>query len=724
MLSRRAGRPHAAPPTAARSLATALWRLTLCWFGILLAASTVAGTLSKTDIEARFPPPLVVGEKNTAMPVWPIFSRAAGKLELQAYAFESVDFEPAPGYAGKPINHLIAIDPNGRFLAVKLIEHVEPIFRGEKGSKILAAFAAQYEGLTIHHNIQIYGHNARTSRDENTAALHGVAAGTISARAMDRSIIESAIAVANARLQAGGSGDTRGPPRPRQTLVERHTPMRFAELAANGLVQTVRLTRAQIEAPFAGTRAAGKDERATTAPDELNIEFNIALASVPQVGRNLLDAAGWSQVRANARGSGYAFIITEHGPLARMNYESQRARIAQQFVLRQGGKELALRNVSFGHELAQAPEREPHRVHVVPIETATPFDPGAPFELAFQLERKVGEYAFQRARAEFPLIQSLPDARKWIAASYEPAWLNSWRERAAELAVLVTGLIGLTFALIRQRWLAASRTRLAVFRVAALAFTLGFIGWYAQAQLTIVNITGAIEALASGADLSFMLFDPLTVVLWVFVLATLFIWGRGTFCGWLCPFGALQELLSLITQRLGIKPRRFSQRVDARLKWIKYAVLGAIGATLVIAPAWTDLASEVEPFKTAISLYFVRSWPYVAFALACVALSVFVYRGYCRYICPLGAALAVFGRLRLFAWLPRREACGAPCQSCRHRCQYQSIEPAGAIVYTECFQCLDCVAIYQDEARCLPLVRTRRPKAARPFPVPVVGQPA
>ncbi len=686
----------------------------------IAAMPSHAGTLSKADIEARFPAPLVVGEKNTSMPVWPIFARAEGKLDLQGYAFESVDFEPAPGYAGKPINHLIAIDPKGRFLAVKLIEHVEPIFRGERGTKVLAAFAAQYEGLTIHHNIQIYGHNARTSRDETSAGLHGVAAGTISSRAMDRSIIESAIAVANAQVQADGNGRS-GPNRSRQNLVERHSPMSLAQMAASGMVQTVRFTRAQVEAPFASTRAAGKDERAAIAPDELNIEFNVALASIPQIGRNLLDAAGWSQVRANARGSGYAFIITEHGPLAKMNYESQRVRSIQPFVLRQGGQELKLRNVSFGHELAQQPERAPQRVHVVPIETATPFDPHAPFELAFQLERKFGEYAFQRARAEFPLAKTLPDARSWIESSYEPAWMSTWRERAWELVVLGIGLVILTAALLGQRWLSVTPGRLNAFRVAALIFTLGFIGWYAQAQLTIVNITAAIEALAAGADLSFMMFDPPSVVLWLFVIATLIVWGRGTFCGWLCPFGALQELISLITQRLGLKPRRFAQRIDARLKWIKYAVLAGIGATLVFAPGWTGIASEVEPFKTAISLYFLRSWPYVVFALACVALSVFVYRGYCRYVCPLGAALALFGKLRVFAWLPRREACGTPCQTCRHRCQYQSIEPAGKVAYSECFQCLDCVAIYQDEARCLPLVRERKPRA---FPVRVVGQPA
>jgi len=98
----------------------------------------------------------------------------------------------------------------------------------------------------------------------------------------------------------------------------------------------------------------------------------------------------------------------------------------------------------------------------------------------------------------------------------------------------------------------------------------------------------------------------------------------------------------------------------------------------------------------------------VLWAAACVALSIVVYRGYCRYICPLGAALATLGFLRRWDWIARRSACGTPCQSCRHRCEYQAIDQSGKITYRECFQCLDCVSIYQDEQRCLPLIQEKK----------------
>jgi len=267
--------------------------------------------------------------------------------------------------------------------------------------------------------------------------------------------------------------------------------------------------------------------------------------------------------------------------------------------------------------------------------------------------------------------------------------------------------VALSVALIAQLRFSASPARMRLLRTLYLLFTVGFIGWIAQGQLTIVNITAAIEALSSQGDLSFMMNDPMAVILWLFVGVSLLVWGRGTFCGWLCPFGALQELISLVANALGHKQRRLRAALDAKLKWIKYAILIALMTSLYAAPSLAELLVEVEPFKTAISLYFVRDWPYVAWAIFCLALSTMIYRGYCRYICPLGAALAALGFLRFWSWIPRREECGTPCQSCRHRCEYQAISPVGKIDYQECFQCLDCVSIYQDSERCYPLIQIK-----------------
>ena len=97
----------------------------------------------------------------------------------------------------------------------------------------------------------------------------------------------------------------------------------------------------------------------------------------------------------------------------------------------------------------------------------------------------------------------------YAPAAETPRWLEAFYQRSTELAVLAVALLLLTVALIAQRRTAATRRRLQVFRVAFLAFTLGFIGWYAQGQLTIVSITAAIEALMAGSSLEFLLADPM-----------------------------------------------------------------------------------------------------------------------------------------------------------------------------------------------------------------------
>ena len=110
-------------------------------------------------------------------------------------------------------------------------------------------------------------------------------------------------------------------------------------------------------------------------------------------------------------------------------------------------------------------------------------------------------------------------------------------------------------------------------------------------------------------------------------------------------------------------------------------------------------------------LGFARSWPFVAYAVALVVLNLFVHKAFCRYLCPLGAAFAILGRLRRLDWISRRVECGSPCQLCRMKCKYGAIECTGEIDYDECFQCLDCVALYENPRKCFALVRADRAKA-------------
>jgi NosR/NirI family nitrous oxide reductase transcriptional regulator len=180
------------------------------------------------------------------------------------------------------------------------------------------------------------------------------------------------------------------------------------------------------------------------------------------------------------------------------------------------------------------------------------------------------------------------------------------------------------------------------------------------------------------------------------------------YCGWLCPFGALQELLYRAGQRLGIRDRELPTVVHERLLALKYLVLLGLFALSLQSLATAELVAEVEPFKTVFALRFLREWPFVLYALILLAFGLIIRKAFCRYLCPLGAALTFPGRFRIFDWLRRRKECGRPCQTCARECEVQAIRPTGEIVDTECHYCLDCQVTYWNDQRCPPLVERRK----------------
>jgi len=116
----------------------------------------------------------------------------------------------------------------------------------------------------------------------------------------------------------------------------------------------------------------------------------------------------------------------------------------------------------------------------------------------------------------------------------------------------------------------------------------------------------------------------------------------------------------------------------------------------------------VEPFKTAMVMRFAREWPFVLYAAGLLAISVFNRKFFCRYMCPLGAALTFPARVRIFDWLRRRKECGRPCQTCAAECEVGAIRPTGEINANECHYCLDCQVTYWSSEKCPPLIEKRR----------------
>ena len=167
---------------------------------------------------------------------------------------------------------------------------------------------------------------------------------------------------------------------------------------------------------------------------------------------------------------------------------------------------------------------------------------------------------------------------KDVVSEKQPLWKTVWRERAFAIGVLAAGLLTLNFILLFQDWLARKPKLLALLRRGFLVYTVVFIGWYALAQLSIVHVLTFIHAAVRDFRWETFLIDPLLFILWSFVAMTLLLWGRGVYCGWLCPFGALQELLNEGARRLRLPQYRVPFALHERLWPIKYVIfLGLFG---------------------------------------------------------------------------------------------------------------------------------------------------
>ncbi|TAK86676.1 MAG: 4Fe-4S binding protein [Betaproteobacteria bacterium] len=296
----------------------------------------------------------------------------------------------------------------------------------------------------------------------------------------------------------------------------------------------------------------------------------------------------------------------------------------------------------------------------------------------------------------------------------EPVWRGAWRERKFAIAVLAAGLATLNFILLFQDWLARKPKFLAIVRRAFLLYTVFFIGWYALAQLSIVQVLTFMQAAVRDFKWETFLIDPMLFILWSFVALTLLLWGRGVYCGWLCPFGAIQELVQQVARRFDVRQLEFPDVVHERLWGVKYLVLiGLFGVSLQSMGEAARLA-EVEPFKTAVTLRFEREWGFVVYALALIAISAVNRKFFCKYLCPLGAALSIPARFRVFDWwLRRRKECGRPCQTCARDCEVRAIRPTGEINANECHYCLDCQVTYYSDRRCMPLIERRLKRESR-----------
>jgi NosR/NirI family nitrous oxide reductase transcriptional regulator len=242
-----------------------------------------------------------------------------------------------------------------------------------------------------------------------------------------------------------------------------------------------------------------------------------------------------------------------------------------------------------------------------------------------------------------------------------------------------------------------------------LAVAVVYLGLILRTPPSVTQLFPLVQSYEAGFRGDLFLSDPLLFVFWLFIAASLLLWGRGWFCGWVCPYGALLELVHALSRR--VLPRRwrynFPPRVHNVLRRVRYVVLAVLIGLSVVSLEWAERLAEVEPFKTTWLVgVFQREWYLMLYWWALLAVSVFIFRFFCRYLCPLGAALSLGSALRLIG-IRRKEFC-TRCKICARGCESLAIDAQGRIDKYECLYCLECEQKYHDDRVCPPLAIARR----------------
>lgn len=212
--------------------------------------------------------------------------------------------------------------------------------------------------------------------------------------------------------------------------------------------------------------------------------------------------------------------------------------------------------------------------------------------------------------------------------------------------------------------------------------------FYGIKELFTSLVAGDITTAMSASEIL-----PLTAI----ILATALI-GR-YFCGFFCSFGAMGDLLWFISKKT-IKPRtRLSEKADAILKYLKYAVL-----LFIVIGIWilglVSIDSMSNPWNIFGIYSSVTSWTSIQYLLTVGGLllllimagSLFVERFFCRYLCPLGAIFALTSRFRLFNIKKKRDNCGS-CRVCTNVCSMGiPLHRYDKVTSGECINCFACTS--------------------------------
>ncbi|MBW2716218.1 MAG: 4Fe-4S binding protein, partial [Deltaproteobacteria bacterium] len=599
--------------------------------------------------------------------VYPVYEFVDGD-EVLGFYFLSSDVVEILAYSGKPIYILVGMNPEGIIQEARLIAHSEPILLVGISEQRLVDFIEFYEGKNIRNKINV------GEPLEGYLNVDMITGATVTALVADQTIMTAA------RLVAIDQGMLAKGTLTRNSITDEFVPMSWSELVESGAVGRLTIRYEDMDLPAVG---------------EPWLDLYFADLTQPSIGRNLLGDRSYDWLMGIVKPDESALMIAGQGSWSFKGSGFVRGGIYDRFHVEQGLSSFAFKDLDYENLYSIDAEGAPHfKERGIFILRDAAYDRTEPWEMVVLASRLTGETAnskiFETFRGEYQLPKRFIVRNLSLVAKV-------WQDKKYMIAVYLLLWWFVIHCFTFRKKLASNLHALEWAHNTTLVLSVVLLGLYLRAQPSVVNFFAIFGiALRKGSWEPFLV-DPYLALGWVLIAATTLIWGRSLFCGWLCPYGAMQELLIKLRIRLTPfkKSLEFPPKLRATLKPLRYVIFLLLFSISLFSIETAELLAEVEPFKTTWNIGVLnRSSPFVVYWFALFLAALVMERFFCRYLCPLGAALALFSRFPIKP-IPRRKFC-SKCKICNRGCAPHAIDDQGRINPAECLGCFECINSMRD----------------------------
>lgn len=621
---------------------------------------------------------------------------------LLGYVFLSTDIVDIPAYSGKPIVTLVGMDVVGKIVGVKVLKHSEPILLVGIPEGELTKFIKQFIGKHAWDKLEI----GKARAEGGYIGIDAISGATVTVISENQVVMRCAYEIAKQ------VGIIKAVPRPQAKFTSISQQRSWDELLAEGSIQHLVVSPTDV----------GLENT-----DQPYINLYFGYLNVPTIGRNILGEQGYVGLMAELKPNEHAIFIVANGTASFKGSGFVRGGIYDRVQVSQDMDSFTFRDTDYRNlyniRATGAPNFNESAIFII---RNTGFSVAYPWNLVFlgnKVDKQTGTRTFANFDREYWLDGRYIEGGRPVVIKPEPIWLKIWQSRIWQIAIFTAILIITAITYANRDWLVRRSNRknkrwVSIPKYTIWVTSISFIGFGLMAQPSITQVLTWFHSILFQWEWELFLSDPFIFIFWLFIILTVFVWGRGLFCGWMCPFGSLTELLYKIAEKVGLKRFQFtlSNVAHERLRWLKYGIFLLLLIVSFFSMGLAEKLAEVEPFKTTFLVgLFNRSWPYALFTATLLGLSIFTERPFCKYLCPLGAALAMPTTFRWFG-LKRKQEC-VSCTACAKGCGSQAIDSKGVIDHRECLLCLDCMVLYYDDHACPPLSKERKLRTLSGLPL-------